>query len=139
MDNYFETDTAKNRVKFLLGEYRKPNLLADSTTSQELMQFLDEYNWDDGMEITYYMSMHQNCDLAVALNLFYLSDGTGILDEDFENCFNKEWIFFVKHLYNRILNGDYKKGTIPFEVPLTKVQRYHLKKNNFPEIFITDI
>ncbi len=38
-------------------------------------------------------------------------------------------------LYTDILNSEYRKSRRPYEVPLTKVQKYKLRKKQTLEIF----
>lgn len=140
MENIFKDEQSKKRVLQLLKEYGKIDLLNPQTKAEELNDFLDIYNWDDGFEIPYYILEHQNCELGIALKLFYLSDGLGILDDDFENDFNKKWVFFVKLLYKNILEGKYQVKSIKYQIPLDEEDKKELEK--FPEItrvFLDDV
>lgn len=46
----------------------------------DLRSKLNEYNWDDGFEIPKEILAAPGCDLALALEIFYLSDGYAFLD-----------------------------------------------------------
>ncbi len=41
----------------------------------DLKELLNQYNWDDGFEIPKEILKNRNCDLALALEIFYLADG----------------------------------------------------------------
>ena len=47
----------------------------------DLRSKLNEYNWDDGFEIPKQILAAPSCDLALALEIFYLSDGYAFLDD----------------------------------------------------------
>ena len=47
----------------------------------DLKKTLKEYNWDDGFEIPEKILRSENCDLALALEIFYLADGFAYLDD----------------------------------------------------------
>lgn len=64
-EEYFEYD-AWNNCQYYLKEYRKKKLLNPETTKKKLMNFFDqEYNWDDGVDIPYFVLKHPNCDLEL--------------------------------------------------------------------------
>ncbi len=50
-----------------------------------------------------------------------------------------EWKLFVEKLYDDILEGKYIQTASTYENPLTKVQRYKLKKQQIPDIFLIDL
>ena len=104
----------------------------------DLKKVLDEYNWDDGFDIPKEILRNQNCDLALALEIFYLGDGyayfIGAADEVGPE--QEEWKQFISALYNDILCGKYPKTSRQYEIPLNKVQKYKFRKNSVPEIFL---
>lgn len=137
---FFETEVIQNRAAFLLEEYENPDLLQPETTSAALSAFLQEYNWDDGVEVPYFMMQHPNCTLGIALELFYLSEGLEILEEDFYDSFSEEWVAFVELLYHKILKQEFPKGDISFRVPLNQLQKRRLKdQHSLADVFLTDI
>lgn len=73
-----------------------------------IWNILNEYNWDDGFA--------------------YLDGFAGKTELE-------EWKQFMDSLYTDILNSEYRKSRRPYEVPLTKVQKYKLRKKQTPEIF----
>ena len=138
MIEVFETQEKYERVLNLLNEYGEKGLLDNSTDAIELFCFLDNYNWGDGFEIPYYILKHAKCELAIAMKIFYLSDGLGILDESFEDDFNREWVIFVKYLYENIIKGKYIVRQISYEIPLDSEEKEELKTLIEP-IFLQDI
>lgn len=107
---------------------------------EEMKEKLDEYNWDDGFGFPKKIVVDSNCDLALALEVFYLADGDGFLyDYPDEPEGNATWKKFVKKLMQDILTGKYSVTDRHFEIPLSKVQRYKLSKLNVPEIFLKDL
>ncbi len=107
--------------------------------NNSLRQLLNEYNWDDGFDLPKELLVNPNCDLALALEIFYLADGYNYLINDSEAVSLKEWKFFVEKLYTDILEGKFLQTESTFNNPLTKVQRYKLKKQQVPDIFLEDL
>ena len=46
---------------------------------EELKQQLFDYNWDDGFSFPQNLLNNDECDLALALDIFYLADGYGYI------------------------------------------------------------
>ena len=106
----------------------------------KMREKLDEYNWDDGFAFPKELVSDPNCDLALALEVFYLSDGYSFLQDYPEiPSGNPEWIDFVKKLMQDILAGKYPKTSKHYEVDLSKVQKYKLSKLGVPEVFLQDV
>lgn len=140
MENLFENDEVKERIQFILNEYGSSSILDINSSAKKLNQFVDNYNWDDGLEVPYYIMNHVNCDLGTALKMFYLSDGLEILDDEFYEYFDKKWVCFVELLYNKIKNNEFKIKENSYKIPLSIVEREQLKKSGkIAEIFLTDI
>lgn len=98
---------------------------------------ISEYNWDNGFRVPQMVVDSKNCELATALETFYLADGYSYLLQN--NSESSEWFQFVSCLYKRILDESFSKGDLSYSIPLTKTQIYKFKKVNVPDIFITDI
>lgn len=105
----------------------------------DLKNRLNEYNWDDGFAFPKELLNHPDCDLALALEIFYLADGSAYLDGLAKDTSLKEWKRFICSLYNDIVSGKYIKSDRRYEIPLSKVERYKLRKKQVPEIFLTDL
>ena len=108
---------------------------------ENLIQFIYSYNWDDGFKIPYKILEEKECTLQVALLIFEFADGITYLETKGEGLELPEWSKFISNLYNRILNGEFKKGNCIYYPDLTKVQIYKLKKllSEEEHIFITPI
>ena len=124
-------------------DYGYEHLFDDDTSAKTFMEFLDYYNWDDGLEIPYYIAMHSNCDLAVALRLFYEGEGhLKFWDKNFYDSYGTkhvEWKFFVDTMEERIKKGCYEIKELSYRVPLSDESRDNLKKQGLAEVFLTDI
>lgn len=105
----------------------------------DLKSKLNEYNWDDGFEVPREILADPECDLALALEVFYLGDGYSYLENLTKTTDLKEWERFIATLYDDILNNKFPKTSIAFKIPLTRVQKYKLRKNGVPEIFLNDL
>ena len=101
-------------------------------TYEEYQKCIEEYNWDDGFALPKDILSRPQCDLALAIKIFYAGDGYGYLMNGKGS--QKAWNCFIRDLYQDILNGRYKREH-PCIIPLTKVQIYKLKKMNIPPIF----
>jgi len=107
--------------------------------NDKLRRVLNEYNWDDGFKFPEKLLVHPDCDLGLALEIFYLADGYAYLIDNSSCSGRKEWKQFIEKLYADILSGRYARTDASFEIPLTKVQRYKLKTQQIPDVFITSI
>ena len=107
---------------------------------QDIYVLSYNYNWDDGFEIPTLIINNSHCDLSVALLLFYSAEGEEYWSDDFDKT-DEEQYNFINKLHNDILKGKFIMAGIEFIVPLSKVEKYKLKKklNDNEEIFITDI
>ena len=86
-----------------LESYEKSNLLGDSTTLKELNDFIDnQYNWDDGVEIPYFIMHHKNCDLALRKKLFELGAGDCIDENTYVDIKRDPWKQFILELKEMI-------------------------------------
>lgn len=105
----------------------------------DLKRKISAYNWDDGFELPKEILANPDCDLALALEIFYLADGYGYLEQPRNATVSAEWNRFIAALYNDILNHKFPKSDTSFEIPLSKVQKYKLKKKGISELFLTDL
>lgn len=113
-------------------------------TEDELFVLLDNFNWDNGFEVTKAVLSHSKCSLSVALLAFYRADGIRYLLEGeaaFENSLSEEWEGFLKDVYTRIIRGQFPSGTISFQPEITKIQKFKLKKlrPEIDEVFLDGI
>lgn len=105
----------------------------------ELKQKVRNYNWDDGFSIPQEIIDSPQCDLALALEIFYLADGYAYLDNPMAGSNLKGWNTFIIGLYDKILDGKYVRTQFGFEIPLNNMQKYKLRKKQVPEVFLTDL
>ena len=106
---------------------------------QDLKNILAEYNWDDGFDVPMKLLNDPNCDLALALEIFYLADGYAYLDNPMAGSNLQGWNTFIIGLYDKILDGKYVRTQFGFEIPLNNMQKYKLRKKQVPEVFLTDL
>lgn len=95
-------------------------------TEEELYQFIEDYNWDDGFP--YDVIENKACTMPIALRVFDLSDGYTYLTNKDGDEGTKNWYSFMEKLYSRIINNEFPAGKMPYEPELSKVQIYKLKK-----------
>ena len=108
-------------------------------TMSEIRTQLNEYNWDDGFKVPQEILDNPDCDLALALEVFYLADGYAYLENKESMVELKEWNQFISRLYKDIMEHKYQKTDAVFEIPLSKVQKYKLANKQVPEIFLKDL
>ncbi len=100
--DYFATE-GKEICKENLKSYKKSRLLSDKTTLEELNDFIDnQYNWDDGVEIPYFIMRHKNCDLALRKKLFELGAGDCIDEKTYIDTDKDPWKRFILELKDMI-------------------------------------
>jgi hypothetical protein len=103
----------------------------------ELRKLASDHNWNDGFALPWSIADHVNCDLMVALELFWLSEAAEVyLGEALEDSYNSDWHSFSRTLANRILEGRFAKGTSKFQAHLTKVQVSSYRKKGLPSVFL---
>ena len=105
----------------------------------DLRSKLNEYNWDDGFEIPKQILAAPSCDLALALEIFYLSDGYAFLDDSTKTTDLKEWRKFITVLYDDILNNKFPKTSPPIEIGIYLFLLFILQKKGISKIFLTDL
>ena len=132
------------KVQSLLNDCTKDEahaIISQIEDTEILYVYLYNYNWDNGFEIPQSIIDNNNCDLSIALLMFYRADGVSYLMDKFCDKNLPHWYSFVKNLYNSILNRKYQSGNIEFKIPLSKVQLYKLKKmlTEKEKIFIENI
>lgn len=95
----------------------------------DLKNKLDECNWDDGFEVPRTILADPDCDLALALEIFYLAGGYEYLEKSARRTKLQKWNPFITVLYEDILDNRFPKTDASFEIPLSKVQKYKLRKS----------
>ena len=115
------------------------NLWGVKMVYNDLENMLNEDNWDNGFEIPKEILADPRCDLALALEIFYLSDGYAYLEDLEKTTDLKEWNSFITALYDDISNNKFPKTGKSFKIPLSKVQKYKLQKKGISKIFLIDL
>nr|WP_279591755.1 DUF4274 domain-containing protein [Paenibacillus sp. F411] len=73
--------------------------------------------------------------------MFHYADGYRFLEssDEISSSSLKEWKFFLRKIYNKLLSLDFISQDISFDPELTKIQKYKLKKNNpdLPDVLIS--
>jgi hypothetical protein len=139
-ENYFETKESMERVKFLLKEYGCPDLLNEASDAGMLDRFIHNYNWDDGLEVPYFVGKHKNCELGTALKMFYFAQGTDMLEEGYRSELeDDEWVSFIDYLYKRIAESDFGSGKIEFKFPDDERTKEDIRKAGWSKVFVEDI
>ena len=75
----------------------------------DLKNKLDEYNWDDGFEVPRTILADPDCDLALALEIFYLAGGYEYLEKSAKRTKLQKWNPFITVLYEDILDNRFPK------------------------------
>jgi len=125
-----------------MNKYEAEDLLriAALDSANSLKQAALEYNWDDGLGVPFAIANHPKCDLAVALELFWVADAVEVhLGHHISSPWSEDWVQFCELLINRLLAGYYKQGEASFIPDLTKVQIYKYRKQNVPELFLSAV
>jgi hypothetical protein len=99
--DYFTTK-GREICRDILESYERPCLLSDETTIKELNAFVDIYNWDDGVEIPYFIMKHKNCDIALRKRLFRLGAGDCIDKHTYIDTNKDPWKQFILELKEMI-------------------------------------
>lgn len=142
-DGKLPIDIAKiyGRKEFLrrLKSLEKPKT-ESKTVYEDMLEQMNAYNWDSGFSLPTKVLKNEECDLALAMKIFYLADGYTYLDSLGETKeFPVKWYRFIDKLYKDILEGKYINTDRHFIIPLTKVQKYKLNKKKIEQIFLEDI
>lgn len=115
-------------------------LIARITRTQDLNQLIDVYNWDDGFIVPNAVMTHRECDLGIALKLFWLSDAAQLFADSFdESRALREWIEFCRILTSLITSGKYMTSMITYTVPINSVAKRKLANRSVPAILYTDV
>ena len=101
----------------------------------DLENMLNEDNWDNGFEIPKEILADPRCDLALALEIFYLSDGYAYLEDLEKTTDLKEWNSFITALYDDISNNKFPKTGKSFKIPLSRFKNTSFRKKVFQKFF----
>jgi len=83
---------------------------------------------------------HTECDLAIAVKLYWLADADYWYESDEEvDEYNKSHYEFSRLITERLLSGYYKTGKLSHSEGFDRVQIYKFKKQGYPEILFTPV
>jgi hypothetical protein len=103
----------------------------------------EKYNfceWDEEMfKLPDEYLLDENCDLAEALNVFYLAGGYDFFNVIKAECYSGNWLDFVGNLYTEIEDGKYHSRGQEYTIPLNSLQKQELLDRGVPEVFLTDL
>lgn len=136
---YFESKESKERAAYILKSLDCPSLLNEQWDEYTLDEFIDNYNWDDGLEVPYFILNHPKCELGTALKIFYLGEGSGMLDKGYQDYELGHWVEFIEYTFQRIVDGNYSSKHIPFKFPLMESSKKCIKEAGWPQYFVEDI
>jgi hypothetical protein len=109
-------------------------------TLLECNDFIETYNWDDGFKNIQEFIHENDCTLSQLLTVFYDAGGYDFLMilEEPEDAFPTGHGELLICLYNDIKKKTGEEELGDFESPLTKVQRYKMRKlrPDLPEAFL---
>ena len=108
---------------------------------ETLFVYAYNYNWDNGFDVPAEVLKNNNCSLSIALMIFSAADGISFLQDKESSDGTRAWTAFISGLYKKILNNDFKNGKTSFDLQLSRVQEFKLKKslNDEELVFITPI
>lgn len=105
-------------------------------------EFIDNYNWDDGFEGMRNLVFATHCSLVHLLTIFYDAGGYEYLDspDNPTGGFPEGHAEFLVCLFNAIEKRAGEEVGLSFEYPLSRVQRYKLRKKNpkIVKVFLGD-
>jgi hypothetical protein len=102
-------------------------------TAEEIQEFLNSYNWDDGVEEIAFLLDEPNCEFGNALLFYWLLEGPFYYVRRYTEHTFKDLLL---KLEDRLLNGFYQKRNVRYypvtEERLFKTQVYLIKKEGLP-------
>lgn len=107
----------------------------------EQFAFVDEYNWDDGLEPINSILLSDSCALETALLAFWRADGPFLFVGEIKE--EKTYGPFTRWLADQIRNGRYARKLDGFDPMnsegISKTQIYKLRKAGLPEVFFGNV
>lgn len=112
--------------------------VASLETGAELQLLANKYNWDDGFALPTAIADHPNCDLGVALTLFWLAEAQSWYTGEIEpSSFNADWVEFCRLISNRIQGSYYAPGPTGFE--FDELSRRKYQRLGIPDVFLVKV
>lgn len=139
------SDQTKSKVHRILDEVdfdAQCSAVSQLESAEELQYCAEAYNWDDGYRIPRLIANNPQCDLGVAVELFWLAEGMDwyLGDKEIGNeDWQREHSKFCKLITDRILSGHYRVGSTSFDPGLSKVKQATYRKQGVPDILISPL
>lgn len=115
----------------------------EAMDGKQLRELIKSYDWDseESYEAPARMIHNSECELALALDIFYRADGVRYFGLRARSKRGKEsWMKFMDDLYEMILSGRIREGKMRYTVSLSKGKKFQLyKEDDVPEIFLEDV
>lgn len=102
--------------------------LQSCTDKENLYIYSFNYNWEYGFDIPDIIINNPVCTISTAKLIFWRADGANYLRSKVFDDELPDWSIFISKLYSRILAQDFHKDNFQFIVPLSKIQKFKLKK-----------
>lgn len=107
----------------------------------DLHRVLDVYNWDNGFQVPRAILENENCDMALAMEVFDLADGCSFLEEYYlkdkvDKCYDEEWADFCIKMLENIGSG--KHPIVDFYEELPYGLKIALRKKGMNNILTQD-
>lgn len=124
---------AIEKLIYSASESEVASYLKACTDPEDLYIYAFNYNWGGGFELPKLIINNPVCTISTAKLIFWRADGINYLRNKTSEEVFPEWRLFISLLYNRIKERDFQTDNFQFNVPLTKVQEFKLKKALLPE------
>lgn len=109
-------------------EYEAKHYLQSCTDKEDLYIYAFNYNFDGGFDIPDIILNNPVCTISTAKLIFGRADGANYLRSKVFDNELPEWSTFIYKLYSRIIAHDFHQDNFKFIVPLSKIQKFKLKK-----------
>lgn len=105
----------------------------------DLRNKINGYDRGGGLEILRTVLADAECDLALALEIFYSAGGYKYLEALAKPTRLQKFNPFITGLYSDILNNRFPKTDRCFKNPLSMMQKERLRKMGIAEILLADL
>ena len=105
-------------------------------TYEKMKAVLQDYNWDNGFDVPKQILLDENCDLALALEVFYLGDGFGYFQTFAHNIGGtKEWFALSVTCTRILITGNTRSQSITIQFRCHRYNVISLEKTTSRKYF----
>ena len=106
--------------------------------SSQLHQWVDQYNWDDGLSPIWVIADSNETEFATALLIYWRLDGPWLTNS---SVVNDEAVRLQSLVKDRLLSGFYSRGNSVFDPrsELSNVQIFKLRKAGLPPLLLGEV